>query len=489
VPLLDAGANRLRQMRLQSLSSGGEGLLNVGTHWASTSNDFMRSRASVGTRRQWVYNGCNGPSASVGKREKGIHNVGDSGTENARPSSSSNTLNTPAALGSTAICSCPGAGLEVPKTGLLLASSARQVCRHEMKRVGYVDPCALQSLSRVSPSRLLWKPDITKCLPRQSQGLMEHHHAAISLHHVRHHQLQLCQKTENPELVRATDAVPRRRALSESQRADVATPGAPSATSKTTNADGGQALPVHIGVIMDGNGRWGVRAHGSRSAGHDQGIHALRGLIEDCLQWRIPYLTVFAFSTENWRRPSTEVTYLFTLFHRIVDDELAKWHARGVRVVFVGERDALPESLRRKMTEAEQRTAHNRTLCLQVALNYSGRQDIVRAARRMALDVEDGRLDPRRIDEAVFAYYLAECWGIDVPDPDLIIRTGGEQRLSNFMLWQVAYAEIYVTSTLWPEFTSIDFARALDAFHERRRRFGGVAGQRSRPGITDDTDR
>jgi undecaprenyl diphosphate synthase len=240
---------------------------------------------------------------------------------------------------------------------------------------------------------------------------------------------------------------------------------------------------------MDGNGRWGVRAHGSRSAGHDQGIHALRGLIEDCLQWRIPYLTVFAFSTENWRRPSTEVTYLFTLFHRIVDDELAKWHARGVRVVFVGERDALPESLRRKMTEAEQRTAHNRTLCLQVALNYSGRQDIVRAARRMALDVEDGRLDPRRIDEAVFAYYLAECWGIDVPDPDLIIRTGGEQRLSNFMLWQVAYAEIYVTSTLWPEFTSIDFARALDAFHERRRRFGGVAGQRSRPGITDDTDR
>ncbi|KAF6003455.1 hypothetical protein F1559_000430 [Cyanidiococcus yangmingshanensis] len=313
----------------------------------------------------------------------------------------------------------------------------------------------------------------------------------IARYRLRRSVLQLCQKTEKPDRTWTAACLPHRIVSTEGQSMHVAVPDVSSPAGKTTNLAHERTLPAHIGVIMDGNGRWGMRARGSRSAGHEQGLQALQALIEDCLQWRIPFLTVFAFSTENWRRPSSEVTYLFSLFDRVVQVELEKWHARGVRLIFIGERSALPEPLRRRMNEAEERTATNQTLCLQIALNYSGRQDIVRAARSLALDVKAGILDPRRIDEKVFATYLAECWGIDVPDPDLIIRTGGEQRLSNFMLWQAAYTEIYVTDTLWPEFTSTDFLYALDAFHERRRRFGGVSGHGSSasPTVSDCSSR
>jgi undecaprenyl diphosphate synthase len=288
-------------------------------------------------------------------------------------------------------------------------------------------------------------------------------------------QLRLCQKVENSEHATSSDCI-----TTGPVAADYPTKEPPMVAGQTDmerirdHLVEKLKLPTHIGIIMDGNGRWGLRVRGSRSAGHEYGTQTLRRIVEDCLWLHIPFLTVFAFSTENWRRPAAEISSLLSLFQHVVDTELEKLQARSVRVSFVGDRSALPDSLRERMHDAEERTRSNRALCLQVALNYSGRQDILQAVRCVARDVERGVLDPDSVNESVFETYLAQCWGIAVPDPDLIIRTGGEQRLSNFMLWQAAYAEIYTTDILWPEFTSRDFFRALEAFHERRRQFGGL---------------
>jgi undecaprenyl diphosphate synthase len=228
-------------------------------------------------------------------------------------------------------------------------------------------------------------------------------------------------------------------------------------------------LPRHIAVTMDGNGRWAVSRTLPRTAGHKAGIEPARMCIEQCSRRGVEALTLFAFSSENWGRPATEVGSLMSLFVEALDREIAALHANGVRVRFIGERHHLAMRLQTRIAAAEERTAANPGLRLQVAMSYGGRWDIVQAARRVARDSASGALRPEELTEARFAAALALA---GLPDVDLLIRTGGEQRLSNFLLWQVAYAELYFTARLWPDFSVQDLEEALAFFAARERRFG-----------------
>ncbi len=225
---------------------------------------------------------------------------------------------------------------------------------------------------------------------------------------------------------------------------------------------------------MDGNGRWAV-AHGlARAAGHKQGIGAVRMAIEQCAKHGVEALTVFAFSSENWKRPRDEVASLMGLFMDALDREIAELHKNKVRVRFIGERKNLSVRLQARIAAAEQTTAGNPGLRLQVAVSYGGRWDIVQAARALARRCAEGSIRPDDITEDGFASSL-ELAG--VPDPDLLIRTGGERRISNFLLWNIAYAELYFTDKLWPEFDLAAFEDALEFFASRERRFGLTGGQ------------
>jgi undecaprenyl diphosphate synthase len=231
---------------------------------------------------------------------------------------------------------------------------------------------------------------------------------------------------------------------------------------------------------MDGNGRW-ARARGDvRADGHRAGVEPVRMVIEECVRQRIEALTLFAFSSENWGRPRDEVMSLMSLFVESLEAEIHELHRNGVRLRFIGERAELDARLRASMASSEQITVANARLQLQIALSYGGRNDIVGAARRLASQVERHELKLAEIDEPTFAAALA-LGGL--PDPDLFIRTGGEQRISNFLLWNLAYTELYFTECLWPDFDVDCFAAALQHFATRRRRFGltearqaGIAG-------------
>lgn len=233
----------------------------------------------------------------------------------------------------------------------------------------------------------------------------------------------------------------------------------------------GPALPKHLAIIMDGNGRWAQRRGLSRHEGHEMGIEALRRVIRASVQRGIPYLTVYAFSTENWERPADEVAALMRLLDRVLVQEVDDLAAQGVQVRVLGRRAGLPADLVARIEGACQKTAGNRRLILSVAWNYGGRAEIVDAARAIAREVAAGRLAPEAIDEALFEAYL---YSYGLPDPDLVIRTGGEFRISNFLLWQVAYSELWVTPVLWPDFSEAELDRALDAYRHRSRRFGRV---------------
>lgn len=235
-----------------------------------------------------------------------------------------------------------------------------------------------------------------------------------------------------------------------------------------------QRLPRHIAIVMDGNGRWAEARHRPRSFGHKAGVDAVRAVVESCMKRGIEVLTLFAFSSENWRRPQQEVSTLMDLFMRALDREVDGLHDNGVRLRFVGGREAFPVELQERMARVESRTIANRKLVLNVAVNYGGRWDIVSAARALATEVQAGKLEPAAIDEALFhrATQLA-----DWPDPDLFIRTGGETRVSNFLLWQIAYAELYFTDTLWPDFDAKALDAALDDYRRRERRFGRTGAQ------------
>jgi undecaprenyl diphosphate synthase len=228
-------------------------------------------------------------------------------------------------------------------------------------------------------------------------------------------------------------------------------------------------LPRHIAVIMDGNGRWAVQRGLPRQSGHKQGVEPVRICIRESLKCGIAALTLFAFSSENWGRPSDEVSALMSLFVEAIDSEIDELTGNGVRLTFIGDRGAFPERLQFRMAAAERRTAGNQKLRLQIAVGYGGRWDIVQAAQQLAAQCRDGKLVPEQITVERFEAGL-QLSGIT--DPDLFIRTGGEKRISNFLLWNLAYTELHFCDVLWPDFDAASFAAALEFFAARERRFG-----------------
>ena len=231
--------------------------------------------------------------------------------------------------------------------------------------------------------------------------------------------------------------------------------------------------PVHVAIIMDGNGRWAKARGLPRVAGHRRGADAVRQALEGCGELGIRYLTLFGFSSENWKRPASEVDDLMGLLRHYLRGEIAQLHAKGVRVRVIGDRTRLAPDIVSLITNAEEMTRENDALHLTVALSYGGRAEIAQAARALARHAREGRIDPEMVDETMFARHL---YTADMPDPDLIIRTSGEQRVSNFLLWQSAYAEFVFIDTLWPDFTMRALAEAVREFQRRDRRFGAAGG-------------
>ncbi|MCI2428626.1 isoprenyl transferase [Candidatus Acetothermia bacterium] len=233
-----------------------------------------------------------------------------------------------------------------------------------------------------------------------------------------------------------------------------------------------QPLPYHVAMIMDGNGRWAQMHKLPRIAGHHAGAKRAEELIRfagDTLN--LPYLTLFALSAENWQRPKSEINLLMQLLDQFITDKLNEFVANNVRLLVIGDLSVLPVSLQRTIEHAIASTAGNSGLVLSVALNYGGRQEIIRACRKINAEITAGTIDPERLDITTFRSYL---YAPHVPDPDLIIRTGGEQRISNFLIWQLAYAELYFTKTMWPDFTVKEFLQAISDFQTRDRRFGAT---------------
>jgi undecaprenyl diphosphate synthase len=232
--------------------------------------------------------------------------------------------------------------------------------------------------------------------------------------------------------------------------------------------------PQHVAIIMDGNGRW-ARSHGfPRAAGHRASVKVVRKIVEECARRDIEYLTLFAFSSENWRRPPDEVGMLMSLFLDVLQREVDDLHRNGVRLRFLGDRKLLGAVLAQRMADAESMTAANAGLGLMVALGYGGRWDLTQACRSLAAEVAAGTLLPSEIGESHIAARLALA---GIPDPDLLIRTGGEQRISNFLLWNLAYTEMYFSDVLWPEFGAAHLDAALKFFAQRERRFGKTSAQ------------
>jgi undecaprenyl diphosphate synthase len=232
--------------------------------------------------------------------------------------------------------------------------------------------------------------------------------------------------------------------------------------------------PQHVAIIMDGNGRWARSRGMPRPAGHRASLKVVRRVVEECVNRNVRYLTLFAFSSENWRRPPDEVGMLMSLFLDALGREVADLHRNQVRLGFIGDRGLLGTELERRMRSAEQLTEGNSGLRLMVAMAYGGRWDIVQACRTLAADAAAGILNPADIDEKQVAERLALA---GIPDPDLLIRTGGERRISNFLLWNLAYTELYFSDELWPEFSTAHLDAAFEFFAQRERRFGKTSGQ------------
>ncbi len=232
--------------------------------------------------------------------------------------------------------------------------------------------------------------------------------------------------------------------------------------------------PRHVAIIMDGNGRWAAERGLPRSAGHKVGIDAVRRAVKAASDFGIEYLTIYAFSTENWSRPKTEVTFLLELLRRFIRQDVAELHSLGVKIKIIGTREDLQPAMVAMLNDAEKLTAGNSKLNLVVAFNYGSRQEIASAARRIAAQVASGDLRADEVGVETLNQHL-DTFGI--PDPDLLIRTGGEERVSNFLLWQCAYAEFVFIPEFWPDFNAEIFGRALDEFRARDRRFGGVKAQ------------
>ncbi|MGD9800276.1 MAG: isoprenyl transferase [Parvularculaceae bacterium] len=247
--------------------------------------------------------------------------------------------------------------------------------------------------------------------------------------------------------------------------------GSSAADDQATAPGSSGPSPSHVAIIMDGNGRWAASRGLPRSAGHKEGTAAARRAVEAARDLGLKYLTLYSFSTENWRRPASEIRDLMSLLRQFIGDELPTLKREGVRVTIVGDKKSLEPEIKLLVGRAEKETAANSAFFLQIAFNYGGRDEIVRAARQLATDAAAGRIKPGAIDEAMFSQSLDTS---AIPDPDLVIRTSGEKRISNFLLWQAAYAEYVFLDVLWPDFDAAHFACALEDYHARERRFGGV---------------
>jgi undecaprenyl diphosphate synthase len=252
------------------------------------------------------------------------------------------------------------------------------------------------------------------------------------------------------------------------------------ATIASEHGGGDLRVPRHVAIIMDGNGRWARQRGLPRTQGHRAGAKSVRAVVEQGLRSGIEMLTLFAFSSENWRRPRAEVTMLLELFMNTLQAEVSRLAENDVRLRFIGDRTAFSDRLQRQMAAAEDATRGGSALLLQVAANYGGRWDIAQSVRALARDVSDGRLEPDAIDEEAIAARLCTS---GQPDPDLFIRTGGEQRISNFLLWQCAYAELYFSDLMWPEFDADALVAALKDFARRQRRFGLTSEQVSETAV------
>lgn len=235
-----------------------------------------------------------------------------------------------------------------------------------------------------------------------------------------------------------------------------------------------QKIPQHVAIIMDGNGRWAESRGLPRTEGHRVGVDVLKSIVKTCVSKKVPILSVWAFGQDNWARPSTEVDFLMQLFLQSLDKEVDELHLNGVSLRFIGDRTQLSQSLKDAMELAESLTAKNPVLVLNVVINYGGKWDIIQATKTIAKKVSDGALQLDEINEQLFATCLSMH---DLPDPDLFIRTSGEQRVSNFFLWQLAYTELYFSDVCWPDFTTEEFTKALNVFATRERRFGKTSKQ------------
>ncbi len=235
-------------------------------------------------------------------------------------------------------------------------------------------------------------------------------------------------------------------------------------------------LPKHIAIIMDGNGRWAKSRGNIRSYGHKAGVDSVRDITEACAQIGVEYLTLYAFSTENWGRPKPEVNALLKLLVHSLRKEADNLNKNNIRLTTIGQLDRFPEVCKNELTEAIELTKDNDHLQLCLALSYSGRWDITEAVKKLAGQVKEGKLDPEEIDDQMISAHLSTA---GIPDPDLIIRTSGEYRISNFLLWQLAYSELYITETYWPDFRREELYKAINAFQKRERRFGKVCDKKA----------
>lgn len=271
----------------------------------------------------------------------------------------------------------------------------------------------------------------------------------------------------NPEIERMSEIEPEiRLPLPRDDRQ-------PAAAERLIPGTGSARIPAHVAIIMDGNGRWATQRNLPRTLGHRQGVEAVRRTMRACQELGIKHLTLFGFSSENWRRPADEVSELMRLMRVYLRAETADLHRNGIRLRVIGDRTRLAGDIITLIEQAETLTAGNTDFHLTVAISYGGRQEILRAAMQMAEAVASGALSTNDIDETRFSDFLDTR---DIPDPDLLIRTSGEQRISNFLLWQMAYAELVFTPTLWPDFSRQDLIDAITEFNRRERRFGAIAG-------------
>jgi len=233
-------------------------------------------------------------------------------------------------------------------------------------------------------------------------------------------------------------------------------------------------IPKHIAIIMDGNGRWAKQKGLPRVAGHRQGIKTVREIVEACANLGVEFLTLYTFSTENWQRPKTEVSTLMRLIVKSLKDETDQLHKNNIRLTSIGNSEMLPKEVREELDEAFEKTRKNTKMTLNLALSYSGRWELTSAIKEISADVKNGKMKIENIDEKLISSYLNTS---EMPDPELLIRSGGEMRISNFLLWQIAYSEIFVTDVLWPKFKTLNLIEAIVEFQSRERRFGLVSEQ------------